>query len=168
MSYFQKDNVNIFSMITNKNEIKTMTKHISCNCECKFISTTCNSNQKWDNETCQCECKNYHKCKKDYSSNPSICIYENSEYLKSIADTSVIVYDEIIDVMDIASIKVTNNIATSTLSINSDGKNERYKIVCYILHTVLLVIILLLIIAIMCYLYAKHRSKQKGIDALTI
>ena len=24
-------------MITNKNEAKTMTKHISCDCKCKFI-----------------------------------------------------------------------------------------------------------------------------------
>ena len=32
-------------MITNKNEAKTVTKHISCDCKCKFISTACNSNQ---------------------------------------------------------------------------------------------------------------------------
>ena len=54
-------------MITNKNKAKTLTKQISCDCKCKFNSTTCNSNQKWNNETYQCECKNYHKCKKDYS-----------------------------------------------------------------------------------------------------
>ena len=30
-------------MITNKNEAKAMTKHISCGCKCKFNSTTCNS-----------------------------------------------------------------------------------------------------------------------------
>ena len=33
------------NMITNKNEAKTVTKHISCDCKCKFISTACNSNQ---------------------------------------------------------------------------------------------------------------------------
>ena len=32
---------------------------------------------------------------------------------------------------------------------------------CYILRTVLLVIILLFIIAITCYHYAKHKSKLK-------
>ena len=31
----------------------------------------------------------------------------------------------------------------STMSINSDGKNARFKMNCYILHVVLLVIILL-------------------------
>ena len=35
-------------------------------------------------------------CKKDYNWNPSTCIYENSRYLRSIADDSVIMCDEII------------------------------------------------------------------------
>ena len=50
-------NVKTFNMITNKNEAKTMTKYISCNCKYKFNSTTCNSNQKWNYKSCQCECK---------------------------------------------------------------------------------------------------------------
>ena len=33
-------NIKAFDMITNKNEAKTMTKHISCDCKCKLISTT--------------------------------------------------------------------------------------------------------------------------------
>ena len=44
----QKTNVKAFNMITNKNEAKTMAKHISCDFKCKFDSTTCNSNQKWN------------------------------------------------------------------------------------------------------------------------
>ena len=56
-------NVKVFHMITNSNEAKTMAKHISCDCKRKRNSTTCNSNQKWSNETCQCECKNYNRKK---------------------------------------------------------------------------------------------------------
>ena len=48
-------------MITNKNEAEAMTKDISCDCKCKFNSTTGHSNQKWINKTCQCERKNYRK-----------------------------------------------------------------------------------------------------------
>ena len=48
---------------------------------------------------------------------------------------------------------------------NSDVKKVRY---CYILHTVLLVIILLLTITITCYHFVKHMLKQKVINALTI
>ena len=32
-------------MITNKTEVKTMGKHIPCECKFKFSSTTCNTNQ---------------------------------------------------------------------------------------------------------------------------
>ena len=38
--------VKAFSMITNKNEAKEMTVHISCGYKCKFIGTICNANQK--------------------------------------------------------------------------------------------------------------------------
>ena len=84
-----------------------MTKHISCDCKCKFNSATCNSNQKWNNKTCQCESKNDRKCKNDCSRNPSTCFCKNSKYLKSIADTSVIACDEVVDLMHIVSIKMT-------------------------------------------------------------
>ena len=73
--------------------------------------------------------------------------------------------DEIITVMDIVSTKKTNNIATkvtSTASINCQSKK-----VSYILQTILLAIILLLLIIIF-YNHTKHRSKQKGMNALTI
>ena len=36
-----------------------MAKRISYDCKCKFNSATCNSNRKWNNETCQCECENW-------------------------------------------------------------------------------------------------------------
>ena len=29
-------NLTVFNMITGKNELKTLTKHISCKCKCKF------------------------------------------------------------------------------------------------------------------------------------
>ena len=44
-----------------------------------------------------------------------------AKYLKSIADTSVITYDEIISIMDIVSTKMTNTLATDVL-INSNCK----------------------------------------------
>ena len=41
--------------------------------------------------------KIYCQFKKDYIWNPSTCICENDKYFKSIADTSVIVCNEIIN-----------------------------------------------------------------------
>ena len=113
-----------------------MIKHISCDCKCKFDSTTCNFNQKSNNKTCQREL-NYCTSKNDYSWNPSMCICENGKYLKHIADTSVIVHDEIINATDSVSANVTNTTPTnktstisanvvSTMSVHSDGKMDCY------------------------------------------
>ena len=59
------------------------------------------------------------------------------------------------------------NVTATNGSKNSDDKKVRYKLDCYILHTVLLVIILLLIITIICYHCAKHKSNKESIGALT-
>ena len=73
-------------------------------------------------------------------------------------------WDGIIHVTDIVIIKVTNTIAvnvTSRTSIHCHDKKVRYKIDCYIFHTVLSAIMLLLIITIICYLYPNDKSKLK-------
>ena len=75
-------NVKVCNMITNKNEAKKVVKHISSDCKYKIKRTTCTSNEKLNNDACQCEYNNYCKCKKDYGWNPSTCICENSKYLK--------------------------------------------------------------------------------------
>ena len=46
-------------MIYDKNKpIKTLTKHISYDCKCEFDGRKRKSNQKWNEDLCQCECKN--------------------------------------------------------------------------------------------------------------
>ena len=48
-------NVKTFNIITNKNEPKEKTEHISSDCKCKFNSTLCNLNQKWNNNNNTCQ-----------------------------------------------------------------------------------------------------------------
>ena len=38
-------NLSVFNMIKGKNESKTLTKHVSVECECKFDTVKFNSNQ---------------------------------------------------------------------------------------------------------------------------
>ena len=64
-------------------------------------------------------------------------------------NTSVIVRDKTISVMDIESTKMVNT---------SDSKKVKQETECYILYTVLLGIILLLITTIICCHYVKYRS----------
>ena len=58
-------NVKVFNMTTYNNESKKIVKNISYGCKHKSNSTTCNSNQKWKDKACQCDCKNYRTCKKN-------------------------------------------------------------------------------------------------------
>ena len=47
----------VFNIITGKNESKTLTKDVSCDCKCKFGGKKCNPDQWWNNKKCRCECK---------------------------------------------------------------------------------------------------------------
>ena len=86
-------------MITNANEVKAMTKHISCDCKCKFNSTICNSSQKWNN------IKHVNVNVNIIGSAKKIIvgICGKSKYLKHIANASVTECDEIVIVMNIVS-----------------------------------------------------------------
>ena len=48
----ENSNLNVFNMITSKNESKTLTKCISCKYECKSDGVNCNSKQKWKKGKC--------------------------------------------------------------------------------------------------------------------
>ena len=84
-------------MITEINESKILTKHLSCECKCNFNGRECNANQNWNNGKCRCECEKHHICVKDYIWNPATCSCKRYKYLASIIDNSAITCDEIID-----------------------------------------------------------------------
>ena len=57
------------------NESMTLAKHISCEFRYTFCGRKCNSDQKWNNYKCQCDCKipiRYWICEDVYAWNPSI------------------------------------------------------------------------------------------------
>ena len=93
-------NLSVFNMITGISESKTLTKHISCEYKGKFNSRKCNSNQWWNNDKCQCECKKRHICEKDYIWNPTTCSCGNGKCLATIIDDSAIICDKIIESYD--------------------------------------------------------------------
>ena len=100
-------------MITTIDELKTIVKHISCDCKCKFnranlIVQMKNGIMKHVNVSV----KTIVLAKKNYSRNPSISICGNGKYLKSITD-------EITYVMDIVPTNVTNTITTNVTSVVS-------------------------------------------------
>ena len=50
-------NLSVFIMIAGINESKTLTKHISCECKCKFDGAKCKWNQWWNDDEYWFECK---------------------------------------------------------------------------------------------------------------
>ena len=81
-------------MIAGINESKILTKHISCDCKCKFNGTKCTSNQKWNNGKFRCWCKKHHICEKDYIWNIAACSCKNGKYLVSILTIQWLVIEE--------------------------------------------------------------------------
>ena len=88
-------------MIAGINESKTLAKQVLCECKCKFDGRkwNLNSNQKLNNDKCQCECKHLkedHVSKKDYIWNPATCSCKSGKFLASFTDDSAITCDETI------------------------------------------------------------------------
>ena len=81
-------NIHVFNMITEKNESKILTKTYHAN-ENQIQS---NSNQKWHNDKCRCECKNIVYVKKIIF---GILLHVVVKMV-NIIDDSVITCDEII------------------------------------------------------------------------
>ena len=132
-------NLSVFNINTGIHESKTLTKHISCECICRFDGRKCNSDQWWNSDKCRCECKKRHVGEKDYTWNPSIFNCENGKHLTSIIDDSTTMSDEIIGSYDCE----TKTIPTNFNEEKTTCKTEIF----YILVAFLLITIALLIAA---------------------
>ena len=140
--------LNIYKMITEINVSKTLTKHISCECKCRFDGRNCNSGQWSNNDRCWCECKKLHVCEKNYVWNPATCNCQNGKYLASTMDDSAITCDGIIE-----SYKDEKNYMKKEQPI-------KHKISIFYLHFFKITIALLIAVSIYCYLI-KYQAKQK-------
>ena len=120
----------------------------SCELKCKFHGRKRNSNQWWNNDKYQYECKKHHICEKDYIWNPALCSFENGRYLVSFMDDSVITCDEIIDA-EATSIDEE----AKTVSTNFNEKNISCKIQNFYILLSFLLITIALLIAVSIYYY---------------
>ena len=89
-------NLSLFNTITRIDESKSLTKHISCKCKCRFDGRKCNWGQWWNNK-CRHEQKKHYLCEKGYVWNLATCNCENGKYLASIVDDSSIMCDEFME-----------------------------------------------------------------------
>ena len=104
-------NLSVIKMITEVNELKTLTKYISCKCYFKFDGRKFNSDQKRNSNESWCECKNlkeHHVCKKHYIWNPATYSCENFKYVGNIIDNSVITCEKVINITSTTTKKKKN------------------------------------------------------------
>ena len=100
--------------------------------------------------------------KKGFIWNPATCSCENGGNAGSITDDLVITFDGITDAAVSASTKVSCSVpikAANIASPNFDGKKLGYKMGCYNLYIVLIVVILLFHNCF--YLLSLHRVWNK-------
>ena len=143
----EDSNLSVLNMITGISESKTLKKHLSCKCKYNFDGRSCNSNQWWNNDKCQWECKKRPVCEKDYARNPATCNCKNENYLASIMDDSVIMCGEIIE-------------ETVPTNFNENKANCLTQHFYILLAFSLITITLLIAIIIYCCLI-KYRPQQK-------
>ena len=132
-------------MITGINELKTLTKHVSCQCKFRFDGRKCNSDNGGIMINVNVNVKKHDICDKDY---PDTCNCENGKYLASIMDDSTIVCDEIINVKE----------------ANFNEKNITCKTQNFYILLAFLLITIVLLIAIIIYCYLM---KYQGKNSLT-
>ena len=134
-------NLSVFNMITRINELKTLTKHISCECKCKFDGRNCNPDQWWNNENVDVSVKNVMYVKKILFG-ILLHVIVKIPYLPSIMDDSAIMCDQIIE-----SYQEETNF------------NEKKQPVKCKLAFLLVTTALLIAVSIYCYLI-KYGGKQ--------
>ena len=114
----------VFNMASGIFESRTLTKHISCKCECKFDGRKNDLNQKWNNNNFRCKSKKleeYRVCQKVYFWNSATRNCENGKYARSVMVDSVIACDKII-----AEAKNIPTKSTSTKTILSRSNSIKF------------------------------------------
>ena len=145
-------NPSLFNMITGINELKTLTKHISCKYKFTFDGGKCNSDEWWNNDKLWCEGKKHHVFKINHAWIPATCVCENGKYLASNMDDSAIICNEVIESSD----EKIKTIPTNFNKKKAISKTQSF----YILFAFLLITTALLIaVSVYCYLI-KYWARQ--------
>ena len=140
--------LNIFSIITGRNEFKILMKHLWCEYKCEFDRRKCNSDQKWDNDKCWWNWKKHDIFEKGSNWISATCGRENGKYLAVITDDLVMVCDK--------NIEETKTIPTTFNQkiVIAETKN------LYILLAFLLITLALLRAARMYFSLVKTKQKH--------
>ena len=157
-------NVKVFDLMLGTNETRHIKWHETCKYKCRLDASVCNNKQRWNDDKCQCECKELIDkgvCDRGYAWNPSNCEcecdkscdvgeyldYENCKCRKRLVDKLVEECNENIDEAKLTEIALF------------EQKNE---CACYYtVFIVLGVIVITICIGIGAYYTYKYISRNK-------
>ena len=54
--------VKVFNLMSRTNETRHIKWHKACKCICRLNPIVCNNKQRWNEDICRCECKEFKKC----------------------------------------------------------------------------------------------------------
>ena len=79
-------NMQVHNFLIRLNETRSVLWHESCKCVCKSNSSVCNNKQRWNSDTCRCDCNEDFadtiNCTKGYMRNPSTCECQCDKWCK--------------------------------------------------------------------------------------
>ena len=52
-------NIKVFNLMSRTNETRHIKWHETCKCKCRLDVSVCNNNQRWNEDKCRCECKEF-------------------------------------------------------------------------------------------------------------
>ena len=52
-------NVKVFNLLSRTNETRHIEWHETCKCKCRLGASVCNKKQRWNDDKCRCECKEF-------------------------------------------------------------------------------------------------------------
>ena len=52
-------NIKVFNLMSRTNETRHIEWHETCKCKCRLDASVCNSKQRWNDDKCRCECKEF-------------------------------------------------------------------------------------------------------------
>ena len=157
-------NVKVFNLMSRTNETRHIKWHETCKYKCRLDASVCNNKQRWNNDKCQCECKELIDkgiCDKGYIWNPSNCKcecdkscdfgeyvdYENCKCIKRLVDKLIEEYNENIE-------------ETSLIKINSAKCKSNSCILYIVLFSVLFTINIRIATYFLYYIYVNRNKKM--------
>ena len=157
----------MFSLVSGINETRHTEWHETCKYKCRFNSSVCNNEQRWNDDKCRFECKELIDklvCDKEFIWNPSN--YEQQCY-KSCDFSEYLEYKNckwIKRLVDQLAEKCTENIEETRLVEITSSKNEnKHKCSSCTLHIVLFSIIFTINVGIGSYFLYFHWYLKKDV-----